>query len=110
MSLHPSRLVVECPLCKASYKEAAVQLLQESDIAKLFHCTCPTCGRCMLAFMTSHHGWVSTVGLVTGLKVSDALRLQGATPVGADECLELYTAIHEHSGDLCQALLERKNS
>lgn len=105
MSLHPSRLVVECPLCKASYKEAAVQLLQESPAAKLFHCTCPTCGRCMLAFMTDHHGWVSTIGLVTDLKVNDALRLQGSTPVGADECLELYTAIHERSGDLCLELL-----
>lgn len=64
----------------------------------------------MLAFMTDNHGWVSTVGLVTDLKANDALRLQGSLPVGADECLELYTAIHERSGDLCQALLSAKNS
>lgn len=59
----------------------------------------------MLALMTDHQGWVSTVGLVTDLEVADAIRLGERNSVGSDECIRMYQMIHQDSQELCKWLL-----
>lgn len=98
-------------MCRASYGDEAVHLIRDGGSARLFHCTCPSCGRSMLALMTDHQGWVSTVGLVTDLEIADAIRLEDRNPLASDECIRLYQAIHQESKELCNWLLtEPKNS
>lgn len=58
----------------------------------------------MLALMLESAGWLSTVGLVTDLEVADAIRLEDATPIAADECIRLHHAIHDQSRELCKML------
>lgn len=59
----------------------------------------------MLALMTDHQGWVSTVGLVTDLEISDAMRLAERKPVGSDECIHLYQIFNQQSQKFCEWLL-----
>lgn len=103
MSL-PSRLIVECPLCHASYAEDGVRVLDESPNGKLFHCTCGTCGRSMMALMRENTGYVSTVGLVTDQKVEDALRLSERQAITSDECIAAHILLEEESRDLVERL------
>ena len=59
----------------------------------------------MLALMLESSGWLSTVGLVTDLAASDAIRLEDARPITADECIRLHRTIGNQSQDLCRQLL-----
>ncbi|MCK9361036.1 hypothetical protein M0Q28_02290 [Patescibacteria group bacterium] len=103
MSL-PSRLIVECPLCHASYQQEAVRALGETTAGKLFHCSCGTCGRSMMALMRENTGYVSTIGLVTDQTVNDAIRLADRTPISADECIGAHVLLEGESQDFLELL------
>lgn len=103
MSL-PSRLIVECPLCHASYQEDGVRVIGESPGGKLFHCTCGACGRSMMALMRENTGYVSTVGLVTDQNVEDAMRLSERPAISSDECIAAHILLEEESRDLLEKL------
>lgn len=104
MRPHPNRLIVECPLCKASYREATILVVSESDATQLYHCTCTDCQRSVLASVTDHHGWISTIGLVSDLTFQDALWWRSAAPITGEECLTLTDMIHEDSRSFCHLL------
>jgi hypothetical protein len=61
----------------------------------------------MIALIRDHEGWISTMGLVTDLDATDAVRLAGRAPVAADECIRAYQYISQQSQNLCQDLLKR---
>ena len=61
----------------------------------------------MLALMTDHQGWVSTVGLVTDLEMADAVRLAERSPVGSDECIHFYQIFNQQSQEMCEWLVSR---
>lgn len=100
----PSRLIVECPLCHASYPEDAVKSLGETAAGKLFHCSCGECGRSMMALMRENTGYVSTIGLVTDQTVGDAMRLTEKGPISADECIGAHVLLERESGELVERL------
>lgn len=106
MSL-PSRLIVECPLCHASYQQERVRALGETAAGKLFHCSCDTCGRSMMALMRENTGYVSTIGLVTDQTVTDAIRLSDRTPISADECIGAHVLLEQESQDFVELLKNR---
>lgn len=105
MSIQPSKLIAECPLCHAPYGQEAVRLLREQSGTRLFHCLCQSCGRSMLALMLESSGWLSTVGLVTDMAASDAIRLEDARPISTDECIIMHRTIETQSRDLCRQIL-----
>lgn len=109
MSIQPSHFIVECPLCRATYEQTGVRLLREFGGTRLFHCSCQSCGRSMLALMLESSGWLSTVGLVTDLEIADALRLEQAEAITSDECIRLHRMIDQDSRAFCRYLQENKS-
>lgn len=100
----PSRLIAECPLCHTSYQQEAVRALGETAGGKLFHCSCGTCGRSMMALMRENTGYVSTIGLVTDQTVADAVRLADKTPISSDECIGVHVLLDGESQGLVELL------
>ena len=105
MSLQPSRLLANCPLCQAAYVDEAVRLVGEKGAAKLFHCTCKGCGHAMLAVILENAGWLSSVGLMTDLEAQDAVRFHSAPLIGSDECIKVHHMLEKDSQAFCRALL-----
>jgi len=104
MSIHPSRLIAECPLCHTPYGDEAVRLLRELEGSRLFHCSCQKCGRSMMALMLERSGWMSTVGLVTDLEAADAIRLEDAEAITSDECIRFTQVLEMNSQEFCRFL------
>lgn len=104
MSIQPSRILTQCPLCQAAYDEAGIRLVGEQGATKLFHCSCQTCGRAMLAVVLEASGVVSSVGVVTDLEAADAKRFHDAKPISVDECLRFHVQLEDESRALCHAL------
>lgn len=107
MSVQPSKLISECPMCKSSYEEKEVRLVQEQGTSRLFHCTCRSCGHAMLAVVLEASGMVSSVGVMTDLQAMDAFRFQDAKPITVDECVRAYQALEVRSFAFCQEILRR---
>ena len=108
MSMQPSRLLAQCPLCQTSYDEKEIRLVGEKGTTRMFHCTCQSCGHAMLAVILEASGFVSSVGVMTDLEANDALRFQQATSISSDECVHLHTVLEQESRKFCQALLKTK--
>lgn len=106
-NLSPNKIVGHCPLCQSAYDQSVVRLLGQSGPARLFHCTCQSCGHAVLAVVVESMGAVSSVGMLTDLEASDALRFSYREPVSADECLAIHAALGK-SRDLCALLLDKK--
>jgi hypothetical protein len=104
------QLLAHCPLCQAAYDDASVRPLGESSLtpiagahgkSKMFHLTCKNCFHAVLAvILESSHG-VSSIGLVTDLEASDALRVQDAPPISADDVVRAHLELDTRSQDLC---------
>lgn len=105
MSIQPSRILTQCPLCQSAYEEAGIRLVGEQGATRLFHCSCQTCGRAMLAVVLEASGVVSSVGVVTDLEAADAKRFHDAPAISVDECLRFHVQLEEESSALCRALL-----
>ena len=105
-SSQPQRLLAHCPLCHAAYLPAEIRLIGEKGSSRLFHCNCTACGYAVLAVILETPGSVSSVGLVTDLEIQDALRFKDATPITADECLNLHHALEQDAKAWCRRLLD----
>lgn len=82
-----------------------MQYLGEQKGAQVYHCSCVSCGHAMIAVILEQAGLVSSIGMVTDLEVSDALRFYKADPIQQDECVEIHRILEHHSQDLCSVLL-----
>ena len=105
MSIQPSRILTQCPLCQSAYAENGIRLVGEQGVTRLFHCSCEQCGRAMLAVVLEASGVVSSVGVVTDLEAADAKRFHDAPAISVDECLRFHVQLEEESRALCHALL-----
>ncbi len=105
MSIQPSRILTQCPLCQAHYGEEQIRLVGEQGTTRLFHCRCEACGRSMLAVILEASWFVSSVGVVTDLEAQDALRFQSAAALSSEECIQFHQVLEGQSKVLCQALL-----
>lgn len=105
---HLHKLLAHCPLCQTAYPASEIRLLGERGTMRLFHCTCSTCGHAVLAVVLETSGSVSSVGLVTDLEVSDALRFQNAQAVSSDECIAFHQLLETDSRGFCGRLLDKK--
>ena len=105
-----SRLIANCPLCHAEYKNEQVRLVGQEGTSRLFHCTCNDCGNAMLAIILETNGSVSSVGLMTDLEAHDAIRMQSAEPVSADDCIRAHQILENDSRSLVDVLLGRAGS
>lgn len=110
MSINPSRLLAQCPLCQASYQEERIRFLGERGTTRLFHCTCQICGHAMLAIILENAGWVSSVGMVTDLEAKDAEHFQTTLPITADECIRAHQVLEFESRALCAHLTDLKTT
>jgi hypothetical protein len=104
MSLNPSRILNKCPMCQAAYEKDEVRLVGGRGATRLFHCHCHACGHAMLAVILENGGWVSSVGLVTDLEATDAIRFQSSLGITADECVGWHRLLEEKSAELCEYL------
>lgn len=104
MNVHPSRILTTCPLCQSAYGRGEIRLVGDRGTSKLFHCRCTQCGHAMLAVIMEARGWVSSIGLVTDLEATDAMRFQTAQPIQTDECVAWHQMLEEKSAELCALL------
>lgn len=81
-------------------------MIGETEAGKLYHCSCGTCGRSMLALMRENTGYVSTVGLVTDQKAEDALRLSEQPVISSDDCIATHILLEEESRDFVERLAQ----
>jgi len=102
------RLLAHCPLCRAAYKTDEVRMLGERGATRLFHCTCRSCGQTVLAVVLETNGAVSSIGLVTDLELSDALRFSKAEAITGDDCIAAHRLMETDSMAFCSRLLDRK--
>ncbi len=100
----PQKILAHCPLCQSAYPTSLIRLLGERGTMRLFHCTCNSCGHAVLAVVLETSGSVSSVGLVTDLEVTDALRFQNARPVTGDECIAIHRLLETNSQSFCERL------
>ena len=111
------QLLAHCPLCQAAYDDESVRALGESSKypisgphgkSKMFHLTCKNCQHAVLAvILESSHG-VSSIGLVTDLEASDAMRMQDAPPISADDVVRAHLQLDTESHVLCRQLMANK--
>ncbi len=103
-STHGPKLLAHCPVCQAAYNASEIRLLGEKGAARLFHCTCNTCGQSVLAIVLENFGNISSLGLVTDLELQDALRFRNAEAVSLDECITMHRILQTNSSILCHKL------
>lgn len=104
MELHPLKLIAQCPLCRTSYTDAGITLVEERVHARMFHCACQRCGHALLALVMEIGGYLSSVGIVTDLQSSEVIRLSQETPISADACLWWYDYLEHKSKEFCRVL------
>ena len=107
MSVQPSRVLSQCPLCQTNYREERIRLVGGQGTTRLFHCTCEACGHSMLAVILEASGFISSVGVLTDLKAQDALYFQSVVPLSSDECIHFHQLLESESVSICQELMVR---
>lgn len=88
-------------MCQTTYPKEGIRLLGVRDGAKLFHCSCLQCGHAVVAIVLESAGWVSSVGMVTDMKMPDAVRVQSLPAVSSDECIGFHTELEQKSREIC---------
>lgn len=88
------RLMRQCPLCQTDYQYDKLHHIEEDAGAHLVHVTCMTCSTHLLAIIMMTGFGMSSVGMVTDLGAGDVRRLQSASPLTADDILNMYEALH----------------
>lgn len=58
----------------------------------------------MLAIVLEAQGSMSSLGLMTDLEATDALRFQEYAPISADDCIAAHRVLEEGSQAFCEAL------
>lgn len=102
-----SKLISNCPLCHAEYKNEHIQLVGQHGTSRLFHCTCNDCGNAMLAIILESNGGISSVGLMTDLEAQDAIRMQNADPVSADDCIQVHQLLKKDSKQFVETIQKK---
>lgn len=102
------KIITHCPLCRAEYQSSEIKMLGEKGAARLFHCTCQACGHSVLAIVLEISGAVSSVGVITDLELSDALRFRDFPPISSDDCLSAHRSMSSESREFCRRLLDKK--
>lgn len=110
MSVQPSKLLAQCPMCQSFYDQNEIRLVGEQTGSRLFHCTCKSCGHAMLAVILESSGMVSSIGVVTDLEAGDVLRFREASPVSVDECIRIHKVLEEESFAFCQQMMAERRS
>lgn len=105
---HSPKLLAHCPVCHAMYTETSVRLLGEKGTARVFHCTCESCGNSVMAVVLENAGAVSSVGVVTDMEIGDAIRFQDVSAVTSDECIAAHHLMNTESKAFCLRLLDKK--
>ena len=105
-----SKLIANCPLCHAEYKNEKIRLVGQHGTSRLFHCTCNECENAMLAIILESNGSVSSVGLMTDLEAQDAVRIQNADPISANDCIRTHQLLKTDSKGLAEIILKRAGS
>lgn len=99
------KIMAHCPLCQTAYEERSVRLLGEHGLARMFHFTCRACRHAVLAVILESQNGVSSVGLVTDLEAQDALAMQDAPPITADDCIAAHETLETQSLEVCARLM-----
>jgi len=105
MSIQPTRILTQCPLCHTSYTEKDVHFVGDEGAWRMFHCSCDSCGRSMLAIVLEASSFVSSVGVVTDLQAEDAIRFHGASPISSDDCIRVHELLESQSPAICGHLM-----
>lgn len=98
------KVLTHCPLCRSPYRPAHICLLRKAAGMSLYHLKCDACRHSVLAVIVENPNGVSSVGLVTDMEAQDAVRLEQAEPVSADDCVRLHIALEEQSRAICRQL------
>lgn len=118
-SPQPPKMLAHCPLCQTAYEDRSIRLLGElaspsmspapgqsaPGMARMFHLTCASCCHAVLAVILENQNGVSSVGLVTDLEAQDAVRVQNAIPITADDCVEAHELLETRSREIARMLL-----
>ncbi|HWQ99353.1 MAG TPA: hypothetical protein VN397_00715 [Candidatus Methylomirabilis sp.] len=119
-SPQPPKMLAHCPLCQTAYEDRSIRLLGElaspsaspvpgqsgSGMARMFHLTCASCCHAVLAVILENQNGVSSVGLVTDLEAQDAVRIQNAVPITADDCVAAHELLESKSREICTKLFQ----
>jgi len=105
MEIKPEQILTQCPLCQTVYGQEGISLLGEHGAARLYHCSCQSCGHAMLAVVMEGGGLVSSVGMVTDLQAADAKRFRNQGVISTDECIKSHDLLENCSQDLCRRLI-----
>src|SRR3989338_10527192 len=84
------KFIGRCPLCGGNYPATSAQRLNSAGTANLVHLTCEKCASGFIAMVMVSPAGLSSVGMVTDLNYSDALRLHNEAEITLDEVISGY--------------------
>jgi len=87
------RLIRSCPVCNQEYRQAMVQVLDESEYGFLTYATCNACGANLLArFSTLPQGLVGNA-ILTDLKAEEVMDYALTEDISEDDVIYIQQAI-----------------
>lgn len=91
------KLVKECPVCKAAYEPGMTTILEAYDEAELVHITCGSCTHAMIAIVAVSQFGMSTIGMMTDLTKTDAVRMRSRQAISGDDILNLHALLQKNT-------------
>ena len=83
------RLIKKCPICSSDYRQANIQILDESDYGVLTYATCHNCAANLLTKFASLPQGVIGNAILTDLSPQEVLDFAGEEELDADEVLDI---------------------
>ncbi|MFZ5364913.1 MAG: hypothetical protein ACOZBH_01785 [Patescibacteria group bacterium] len=85
---HSLKIISNCPACRAMYNPAEINIVDEKENAHILHLTCQRCKNNMLVLLLASAKGISSIGLLTDLESSEAVKFIDSRPISSDEVLE----------------------
>jgi len=84
------KLIASCPVCAEPYNPIEAKVIEEKDTLHLLHIQCKSCGSAIVSVVFSDGFGVSSMGLVTDLTAEDVAGFKDASPIAADDVMEMH--------------------
>lgn len=103
-------LVLHCPICGSKYNAENTNLIERQDTgnadepAMLVHTDCELCKSSVVFSISMDGPEIFSVGMVTDLTSSDAVKFRGSSEISVDEVIEFHNFLEKFDGNFERAI------
>lgn len=88
-----------CPICSQRYNINNTKVVKDNDNSFLIHIDCIECHGSIMANISVQGTEVFSVGMITDLTSSDAIRFTDRSYVGYDDAISMHQYLQDFNGD-----------